>query len=141
MAVTGDNKLASLRPGRFEGERVLLALAISVLVHVLIWGGYELNRDMHWLPRLNWFAPKTPLVIKMPRYEQPLEFVTVENPSTDVPKNTKYYSNHNSVAANPDANELARKAADETARDFKCGTDTVKVIGKSGRAVELALRR
>src|SRR5580704_10038444 len=35
------------------------------------------------------------------------------------------------VAASPGANELARKAADETARDFKCGTDTVKVIGAS----------
>lgn len=45
------------------------------------------------------------------------------------------------VAANSNANELARKAADETARDFKCGTDAVKVIGASGRAVELALRR
>lgn len=45
------------------------------------------------------------------------------------------------VAANPDANTLARKAADETARDFKCGTDAVKVIGQSGRAVELAQRR
>jgi hypothetical protein len=45
------------------------------------------------------------------------------------------------VKANPDANELARKAADEIARDFKCGTDAVKVIGTSGRAVELALRR
>jgi hypothetical protein len=45
------------------------------------------------------------------------------------------------VAANPDANELARKAADEIARDFKCGTDAVKVIGTSGRAVELALQR
>jgi hypothetical protein len=45
------------------------------------------------------------------------------------------------VKANPNANELARKAADETARDFKCGTDAVKVIGESGRAVELATRR
>src|ERR1700674_3318089 len=45
------------------------------------------------------------------------------------------------VKANPDANELARKAADETARGFKCGKDEVKVIGESGRAVELALRR
>ena len=45
------------------------------------------------------------------------------------------------VKANPDANELARKAADEFARDFKCGKDEVKVIGNSGRAVELALRR
>jgi hypothetical protein len=45
------------------------------------------------------------------------------------------------VKANPDANELARKAADEVARGFKCGKDEVKVIGESGRAVELALRR
>jgi hypothetical protein len=44
------------------------------------------------------------------------------------------------VKANPNANELARKAADETARNFKCGKDAVKVIGASGRAVELARR-
>ena len=44
------------------------------------------------------------------------------------------------VKANPNANELARKAADETARDFKCGKDEVKVVGESGRAVELATK-
>jgi hypothetical protein len=44
------------------------------------------------------------------------------------------------VTANTDANELARKAADELARRFKCGKDEVKVIGNSGRAVELASR-
>ena len=42
------------------------------------------------------------------------------------------------VQANPDANDLARKAADEIARDFKCGTDKVQVIGNRGRATELA---
>ena len=42
------------------------------------------------------------------------------------------------VQANPDANELARKTADDIARDFKCGTDSLRVIGNSGRAVELA---
>ena len=45
------------------------------------------------------------------------------------------------VKANPSANELARKAADEIAGDFKCGKDDVKVIGESDRAVELTLRR
>jgi hypothetical protein len=44
------------------------------------------------------------------------------------------------VQANPNANELARKAADEIARDFKCGKDSVKVVGLSGRAVEMAKR-
>jgi hypothetical protein len=43
--------------------------------------------------------------------------------------------------ANADANELARKAADEFARGFQCGKDEVKVIGTGGRAVELAIRR
>ena len=48
---------------------------------------------------------------------------------------------HVDVKANPDANELARKAADEFARGFKCGKDEIKVIGNSGRAVKLAVRR
>ncbi len=42
--------------------------------------------------------------------------------------------------ANRNANELARQAADEFARDFKCGKDEVKVIGENGAAVSLAKR-
>jgi len=42
--------------------------------------------------------------------------------------------------ANPNPNELARKAADELARNFTCGKDEVKVIGETGRAVSLAKR-
>jgi hypothetical protein len=38
---------------------------------------------------------------------------------------------------NPDHNALARRAADEIARGFRCDTDQVKVIGKRGRAIEL----
>lgn len=42
--------------------------------------------------------------------------------------------------ANPNPNELARKAADELARNFKCGKDEVQVIGETGRAVIMAKR-
>ncbi|MBI5261749.1 MAG: hypothetical protein HY852_08030 [Bradyrhizobium sp.] len=45
------------------------------------------------------------------------------------------------VQANPSANELARKAADELAREFKCGKDEVRIVGATGRAVELAKMR
>ncbi len=45
------------------------------------------------------------------------------------------------VQANPNANELARKAADEFARGFNCGKDEVKIIGANGRAAQLAGRR
>jgi hypothetical protein len=44
------------------------------------------------------------------------------------------------VQANLDANDLARKAADEIARNFKCDKDKVKTIANSGRAVELTSR-
>ncbi len=44
------------------------------------------------------------------------------------------------VRANPNPNELARKAAGEIARDFKCGKDEVKIVGERGRAIELAKR-
>jgi hypothetical protein len=44
------------------------------------------------------------------------------------------------VKANPNANELARRAADDFARDFKCDRDDVKVIGERGRAADLAKR-
>jgi hypothetical protein len=104
MAGTGD-KLDSLRPNRFQGERILLALAISIFVHVLIWGGYELNRDMHWTRHLPWSTSK-PLPLRIVQVEEPLEFVTVNNPSTEAPQNTKYYSNHNSVAANPEVSKI-----------------------------------
>jgi hypothetical protein len=39
---------------------------------------------------------------------------------------------------NPKANQLARRAADDLARDFKCGSDTVHIVGARGRALELA---
>ena len=42
--------------------------------------------------------------------------------------------------ANRNANELARQAADEFARDFKCGKDEVKMVGEKGAAVSLAKR-
>ncbi|QOZ27071.1 hypothetical protein [Bradyrhizobium sp. CCBAU 51753] len=44
------------------------------------------------------------------------------------------------VAANPNANALARQAADEFARDFNCGKDSVKTIGQSGRTTALTKR-
>jgi hypothetical protein len=42
------------------------------------------------------------------------------------------------VAANANANELARKAADEVARKFDCAKDKIQIVGTAGRATELA---
>jgi len=40
------------------------------------------------------------------------------------------------VKANPDANEIARKAADENARGFDCSTNRVEVVGVRGRTAD-----
>jgi hypothetical protein len=45
---------------------------------------------------------------------------------------------HVDVPGNRDANAMARKAADELARKFKCGTDEVHVVRAAGPAAETA---
>jgi hypothetical protein len=42
------------------------------------------------------------------------------------------------VAANANANDLARKVADETARSFDCTKDKLRIEGTPGRTTELA---
>ncbi|WP_315831575.1 hypothetical protein [Bradyrhizobium prioriisuperbiae] len=45
------------------------------------------------------------------------------------------------VKANPNANAVARKAADDMARSFDCARDKVTSAGEKGRTTELALPR
>ena len=42
------------------------------------------------------------------------------------------------IAANPNADELAHKAADDAVRKFDCAKDKVRIEGTPGRATELA---
>lgn len=60
---------------------------------------------------------------------------------TRLPPGAVCHAAYIDVTANPNANDLAREAADTVARDFKCEADKVKVMGVSGRAVALALPR
>lgn len=103
MAGIGKN-FDSLRPSRFEGERLALALALSLAAHLLAWGGYEIGREFNFWQRLNYFHRAAKMIPPPQIAEEPLTFVTVEQPSTEAPQNTKYYSDKNSRAANPDAN-------------------------------------
>ncbi|HUB87936.1 MAG TPA: hypothetical protein VMB22_08600 [Verrucomicrobiae bacterium] len=111
MAETA-NKLDSLRLNRFDSGRIMLALTISLAVHVIGFGGYELGRMLN-LPLLRLLAMAKPVQPQpAQRYEQPLEFVTVEQPSTEAPEHAKFYSSHNSVAANPDTADTQQPKLD-----------------------------
>lgn len=104
----------SLRPGRFEYKRLGWALLISLAFHLLCFGGYEFTRTVLpvWMQRVKFLAAlahqleKKKVVTPPPvATEPPLVFVDV-NPETatpEPPKNAKFYSAHNTKAANPDA--------------------------------------
>ena len=97
-------KFDSLRLNRFESERLALVLALSLAVHLLAWGGYEIGREFNFWQRLNHFHRAAKMIPPLAQAaEEPVEFVTVDQPSTEAPQNAKYYSDKNSRAANPDA--------------------------------------
>jgi hypothetical protein len=96
-------KLDSLRLNRFETERIILVLAISLTLHLVAFGGYEFGRKLHLLPWLRSFQKQAQVAPRIQNSEEPLEFVTVEQPTVEPPQNAKYYSSQNSKAANPDA--------------------------------------
>jgi hypothetical protein len=111
MSVAGT-QLGSLRASSLESRRLALAFAVSIAAHLLVWGGYELGKELNlWhLPAWLHVAKKkqTPPPLQLTQNTQPpLVFVDV-NPdqvSTETPKNARYYSDKNSTAANPDAND------------------------------------
>ncbi len=111
MTVAGT-QLNSLRLSGLENRRLALALALSLAAHLLTWGGYEAGKDFGWWQVWHWPTWLQRLTQKMEtvpvpvvNYEPPLEFVTVERPSTEAPEDAKYFSTRNSQAANPDADK------------------------------------
>ena len=99
-------ELGSLRFSRLEKERLLLALAFSLLAHLGVWGGYEIEKKTGWLKKL--FPPAHHRLVALPPKQvvqnvDPTIFLDVSQASADAPKQAKYYSDKNSRAANPDA--------------------------------------
>ena len=108
MAAAGE-KVDSVRISRFEGKRLAVALALSLLVHFLGWGGYEIGKrtglwqHLHWPKWLQQVAKVKPPRQPTAQMAQPEIFLDVSQPSTEAPKTAKYYAAKNSRAANPDA--------------------------------------
>ena len=115
----------SLRLERVESSRMAWAFAISVAVHLLVFGVYQTGKSLDWWQNWEWPAwmrtprilaelfhkPPTPLELaKLQERERqqsqaPTLFVEV-NPSQatlEAPKKADYYSDKNSLAANPDS--------------------------------------
>jgi len=102
-------QLDSLRFSRLESRRLAWVFALSLLAHLLAWGGYEAGKEFNLWQRLR--LPPLMLFTKIKPAQPPpqspeLTFVDVSptQATTEAPKNAKYYSNQNSRAANPEAN-------------------------------------
>jgi hypothetical protein len=107
----------SLRLDQFELSRLAWALAISLTIHLLCFGSYELGKRFQvwqvfhlptWLQKSKLLAVIPEQPAKPPAQPDiPLVYVDV-NPDqavADAPKNPKFYSNRNSQAANSEADK------------------------------------
>lgn len=110
----------TLRPDPAEVSRLGLAFAISLAVHLVLFGGYKLNERYQWSAAIHWptwmVSAKQSLAkllgreskpdeLAVQQREMPLMFVDV-NPAlatAEAPAKPKFYSDKNSLAANPDA--------------------------------------
>jgi len=88
-------------------RRLGLVLALSLALHLMGWGGYEAGKELGWWQQWhwpNWLPHPVVMKIKPPPPEnkdEQLAFVEVTQPSTEAPKEAKYYSSQNSRAADP----------------------------------------
>src|SRR5689334_17649717 len=116
MAIARTPEL-SLRLEQAETSRLTLAFTFSLALHLFVVGLYFVGHEYGWWKNLHWpawvksakmlsklFEKPHPQPKKQHQIEVPLVFVEV-NPAqatTEVPKETPYYSSKNSIAANPE---------------------------------------
>jgi len=110
----GRGREDTLRLDRRAYVRLSEALVLSLILHLLCYGGYELGKALdwweaahlpHWLQKLTHLTEPAPP--PKPPNEIPLVFVDVnpEHATKEAPKNAPYYASRNSQAANPDADK------------------------------------
>ncbi len=99
-------QIGSLRFSRRDMRRLGQALALSLGLHLFVWGGYEAGKQFGWWQRWQWPAWLHRLaimkVVPAPApqsREEPLMFMEVPQLATEAPPNAKYYSSQNSRAA------------------------------------------
>jgi len=128
MARTHD-EYRSLRFSRRERERLMVALLLSLLAHLVLWAGYHAGNKAGLWQKLHppaWMhlAKQYELQAQVAHDSQPSIFVDVSQADTDAPKQTRFYSNKNSHAANPDVALMDAPRINGTQKD-RPKTETV----------------
>ena len=129
----------SLRPEQAEFSRLAWAFILSLALHALIYATYYTGQKYHVWQHLHWptwlqppkvlaqlITPKPKPPPPLPR-EVPLVFVNV-SPAQAVaepPKEAKYYSDKNSVAANPEPDKITEAPKIDGTQDQVAKTEEV----------------
>lgn len=108
---------ASLRLDRPEIRRLAWAFALSLALHLMVWGTYSVGKHFRLWERLHWpdWIQKIVQVVPKPVKQAeklldttpPLVFVDVSDAqaTSEVPKDTPYYSDKNARASNPESDQ------------------------------------
>jgi outer membrane biosynthesis protein TonB len=122
----------SLRFSRLETSRLLLALLISLLVHLVVGSGYLAGKKFGWWQKMHWpAAHKTALRLPkpVPPPVEPVIYLDVSQADAEAPKQAKYYSDKNSRAANPDVTvESNQPKLDGKQKDMPQTEDVPKLV-------------
>jgi hypothetical protein len=120
MVIAGTQKW-SLRPERAEPSRLAWAFAISLLLHLAIFGTYHAGRKLNLWQRIHWpswlqsqkmlteiVKKQQELAMQPQPVQVPLTFVDVspDQAVAEPPKNPTGYSDRSSLAANPEATKI-----------------------------------
>ena len=76
----------------------MVVFTFSLAAHLVAYGGYEIGKSLH-LSLPHFLTKKIAAIPLVQNQEPPLEFAMVQQPSTEAPKNAKYYGAQNSRAA------------------------------------------
>jgi len=109
MVVDRTDKV-TLRVGRLEFTRLGWALVLSLVAHLVFWGGYELTKRFdlmaklqlpQWMQRL---VTPPPVQAKQQPTREPFMFIDVSEAQSvaEPPKDALRYSDRNAIAANPE---------------------------------------
>lgn len=108
----------SLKPGRRELTLLAWAFGLSLIVHLLSYGTYNLGKHFGWWQHFHtptWLKSKAEVAAVQPQKKNELNLpdiaptvfieTTPRQTVAEPPKDAKFYSDKNTAAANPDADK------------------------------------
>jgi hypothetical protein len=133
-----NEEYSSLRFGLRDSARVVVALLVSVLLHIVIWAGYYSAQKWGWWEKFtsaSWLPhslKQMGLDAQLSHDTGPTIFVDVSHADSDAPQKTDFYSNKSSRAANQETANSSVPKIGGTQTDFPKTEAADKLVKQAG---------